>query len=158
VPGQGTSVRIYLPASATEAPKEAPSPQVRETSVKGRESILFVEDEELILKMMETMLKSQGYRVYTAQDGLQAIEVFQRHVQDIDLVVSDIGLPGLSGKEVFERLKEMHSRVRVLLATGFIQPEERMELLEQGVLHLLDKPYTPTTLLTTIRCILDAPL
>jgi CheY-like chemotaxis protein len=100
-------------------------------------------------------MESKGYTVLTAVNGLEAVDVYRQHKDKIDLVVSDIGLPLMDGIHEFEKLKEINPDVAIILASGFLQPSERLDLQKSGVKSVLQKPYLPDELLVTIRKVLD---
>jgi CheY-like chemotaxis protein len=121
----------------------------------GNETILLVEDEETIGELAQSLLEDHGYRVFMARDGAEAVEVFRHHAATIDLVVTDLGLPRLSGLEAFMRMRETRPDIGAVVITGYIDAESRSELLKGGVKHLLQKPYRPNQLLRKIREGLD---
>lgn len=154
-PGAGTTFRVYLPL-ATDVP--APSPlvsNVKNVSFQGCERIMFVEDEELLLELMKTLLEEQGYDVLAVHDGLEAVEIFAKRHQEIDLVVTDVGLPGLGGWEVFTRMRQIDPKAEVLLASGYMEPEMKNKFLQAGARDILQKPYVPNELFHKIRRALD---
>jgi Response regulator containing CheY-like receiver, AAA-type ATPase, and DNA-binding domains len=123
--------------------------------VGGTETILLVEDEELLVESVCHLLKSKGYKVYTAIDGKEAVKLYEQHRQKIDLVITDMGLPGITGKDEFKKLREMNPGVKVVLASGFFEPEIKLELLKAGANGFIQKPYTPDDILQIIREVLD---
>ena len=92
--GQGTTFDIYLPASAKEVPEQK---EVQEEILRGKETILVVDDEEIIVTITKEMLKSLGYRVLTAQSGSEALEIYRTRMNEIDLVILDMIMPGMNG-------------------------------------------------------------
>jgi two-component system, cell cycle sensor histidine kinase and response regulator CckA len=154
-PGQGTSFRLYLPLPAEVPAKAASSPEQSGLQTAGTERILFVEDEELLLELMKELLQEQGYKVIPARDGLEAVDIFGKRHEEIDLVVTDIGLPGLGGWEVFLRIREIEREAKVLLASGYLEPEIKNKLLRAGATDLIQKPFVPSELFQKIRRALD---
>ena len=122
----------------------------------GSETILIVEDEDMLLEMLKTILVSKGYQVLTASDGIEAVDIYSLHKDDIDLVVTDIGLPRLAGSELFLRLKQNNPRIRVVLATGFLEPSLKAEMIKAGAKEIIQKPYQPTEFLACVRKALDS--
>ncbi|MCK4425831.1 MAG: PAS domain S-box protein, partial [Deltaproteobacteria bacterium] len=113
--GHGTTIEIYLPASDKEPIKETePSAEVQ----KGKESILFIDDEDRILDAGKEMLAALGYKVMVAGSGKQAIEVFKEDHGEIDMVILDMIMPGVGGGEVYDRIKAISPNVKVLLSSG----------------------------------------
>ena len=129
---------------------------VAETRTRGgTETILLVEDEELLIDMLSMVLESQGYTILKAGDGKQAIELYQQHQQKIDIVVTDMGLPEMTGKDEFKELKKINPKVKVILASGFLEPEMKTELLNAGAKSFIQKPYNAESILKIIRNVLD---
>ncbi|MBN1547141.1 MAG: PAS domain S-box protein, partial [Syntrophaceae bacterium] len=115
--GAGTTFMIYLPASGTQLEDEKirPSQELK----KGGETVLLIDDEEVVLIVTRRMLRMLGYSVITASSGPEAIEVYRFRRDEIALVILDIIMPGMGGREVFERLKRINSHVRVILSSGY---------------------------------------
>lgn len=159
-PGEGTAFRIYLPAMPAEpaAPTEGPcAPAVAEERPHGCETILAVDDEDSILSLLERSLPAYGYRLFTAQDGQEALDVYRRHKNEIDLILLDLSMPGMSGKEVLARLLEISPRAKMLIASGYIAGSQAVQgLLEAGACGYITKPYQLDELLQAIRRALDA--
>jgi DNA-binding NtrC family response regulator len=126
--------------------------------VSGTETILLVEDEELLIESVCQLLKSKGYKVHTAMDGIEAIKLYDQHKKEIDLVITDMGLPGITGKDEFKILQEMNPGVKVVLASGFFEPEMKLELLKAGAKGFIQKPYIPDDILRIIREVLDTKI
>jgi two-component system, cell cycle sensor histidine kinase and response regulator CckA len=152
----GTTFRLYFPVSLINEQVIAAPLSLESTEAGGTETILLVEDEGLLLDSVNQLLKSKGYKVYTATDGLEAIKLYNLYKQEIDLVITDIGLPGITGKDEFKILKEMNSGVKVILASGFFEPEMKVELLKAGAKGFIQKPYVPNDILQITRKALDS--
>ena len=103
------------------------------------------------------MLETDGYRVLAAKDGIEAVEMFEAHAEEIGLVVCDLGLPRLGGRDVFLRMKEIKPSVRAIVASGYLEPNLRTEILRAGVIDTLQKPYDFRELLERIRLIIGQP-
>ena len=154
-PGEGTTFSIYLPlGSATEAAAEDGS--VRGPKESAR-TIMLVEDEEMLRELGVMMLESDGYRVIAAKDGIEAVEMFEIHADEIGLVVCDLGLPRLGGRDVFLRMKEIKPSVRAIVASGYLEPGLRSEILRAGVLDTVQKPYDFREMKEKIRSIIGEP-
>jgi two-component system, cell cycle sensor histidine kinase and response regulator CckA len=153
--GRGTTFRLYFPAhEIIETSMETPS--VTESSVAGgTETVLLVEDEEALIQMVRFMLESKGYKVFTALDGKVAVNIYGQHKQEIDIVITDMGLPGLTGAEEFKKLKEIDPDVTMICASGFFEPDVKSELRKAGVKGFIQKPYEPKEILKIIREVLD---
>ena len=102
------------------------------------------------------MLMSKGYRVIRTWNGREAVEAYMKSHQNIALVISDMGLPKLTGSEVLTWLKEINPRVKFILATGYIEPNERASVLENGASDVILKPYKVSDIHMKVREVLDA--
>lgn len=122
----------------------------------GTETILVVEDEQLLQDLVCSRLEAKGYRVLVASDGQRAVEIYSDHKKEIALVFSDMGLPKMSGYDEFLKLKEINGDVRVILTGGFLEPERKTEVLNLGAKAFIQKPYEPDDILLVIREVLDA--
>jgi PAS domain S-box-containing protein len=153
--GSGTSMRLFLPATigSPEIPAAYPA---EETTPQGLgETILLVEDEETLLTLLQTLLEENGYRVLIAKDGQEAMDVFRDHQAEISLVLSDMGLPKLGGWEVLQKMKEVDPRVKCILASGYLDPDLKLEMIKDGAVDFVQKPYVPHLILTRIRSTID---
>ncbi|MCX6122489.1 MAG: PAS domain S-box protein [Ignavibacteriales bacterium] len=152
--GSGTSFQLYFPV-----PKESISTLETAKAEKqvhgGNETILVVEDEDLLLDMVQILLETHGYTVLTAKDGMEAVNVYNQHAHEIALVMSDMGLPKLSGDGEFKKLKEINPAVKMILASGFFEPDIKAKLEDAGVRGFLPKPYIIEDVLAKIREALD---
>jgi CheY-like chemotaxis protein len=101
------------------------------------------------------MLESKGYKVHCAKDGVEALELYKSHKQEIELVFSDMGLPGLTGMDEFEKLKEINPNVKVIFASGSFESDIKSELLKAGVKGFIQKPYMTDEILRVLRKVLD---
>jgi two-component system, cell cycle sensor histidine kinase and response regulator CckA len=154
--GVGSTFHVYFPTQVI-GEENAEALQASFDDVPGgTETILVVEDEEMLRDMLKTVLLSRGYEVLTASDGIEAVEIYSLHRESIDLIVADIGLPRLAGSEVFLRLKQNNPGIRVVLASGFIEPGLRVEMMKAGAKEIIQKPYQPNDVLRTVRKALDS--
>jgi two-component system cell cycle sensor histidine kinase/response regulator CckA len=153
--GEGTTFYLFFPVShIVERPMDEGT-LGNEKPSGGTETILLIEDEYLILKVIRRLLKSYGYSVYVAADGEEALEVFARHRDEIALVLSDVGLPKMSGIDVFKKLKEMDPHIKVVLASGFFEPDLKFSLHQLGAKGFIQKPYSNDEVLRKLREVLD---
>src|SRR5262245_30937879 len=106
-----------------------------------RETILIVEDEHLMVRLLEKFFSNHGYRVLAASDGEEAIELYCRHKPEIDAVLLDARLPKTSGEEVFQRMKQNNPAVKVVMASGFMEADLKTEMALAGVKRFVNKPY-----------------
>jgi len=136
--GTGTTFRIYLPA--TEAPpfvEQVPAEEI----VRGAGTILVVDDEEVIRQILSRMLEEMGYTVFVAANGQEALDLYSRMKDEIDLVLLDMIMPGMPGKTVFDRIRAINPQAKVLLSSGFAETEEAVQAQREGALGFLEKPY-----------------
>ncbi len=151
--GQGTTFCVYLPVAP--APDE-PEDGEREAQSDGAETILVVEDEELVRSLAEEMLTRAGYNVLTAEDGKSALALAQLHRGAIDLVLLDVVLPDATGPELEVSLKDLAPHARVLFTTGYAASERDQRFQLGQEFELLPKPYRHDELLKKVRALLDA--
>jgi PAS domain S-box-containing protein len=151
-PGHGTTFTIYLPASGREAVKEKTAAG---TIAKGAETILLVDDEQIVLEVSKNMLEYMGYRVYAAGNGQEAIAVYMEKRKEIDLVILDMILPGISGGETFDRLRAIDPEIRVLLCSGYSIEGEAQQIMDRGCNGFIPKPFQLIDLSHKVREILD---
>ncbi len=148
----GTTFELYLPRHTQEAPAEAIA--AARPAAPGRETILLVDDEPMIRKLGSTILGHHGYDVLLAGDGVEALEVYQQHRGRIDLVILDLTMPRLSGRDTLKRLVEMDPDVRVLFSSGY-SPEQAAPGEFRQVRGFIGKPYRADELAATLRATLD---
>jgi CheY-like chemotaxis protein len=152
--GQGATFRIYLPALETPARETEPISRERPAG-EGVETILLVEDEPGLRKLASEMLLKQGYRVVEANDGPEALRVWNQNPDLVDLLLTDVVMPQMSGRELAEQLRAMRPELRVLYMSGYTHDV----IARHGVLDsetaFLQKPFTPDTLGRKIRTLLD---
>jgi two-component system cell cycle sensor histidine kinase/response regulator CckA len=146
-PGMGTSARVYLPADKT---------LVREVisvdkDLRGSATVLVVDDESLVLTMAETILSDFGYKVLTAGNGQKALNVLSQPGTRVDLVITDLVMPGMGGRELMERIRQLYPDTPVMPTSGYVMPEDK----KSGVGYL-QKPFTTTELLLKVRAALAA--
>jgi PAS domain S-box-containing protein len=153
--GEGTVFRIYLPRVDETAAAEAPLPEGAHTDLEGDETLLVVEDAENLRDLIGTILESFGYTVHTAARGDLALEVEQAHRGEIDMVVTDVVMPEMSGTELADRLLEVSPELQVLFISGY--PSERAISAEHtdGRFSFLQKPFSAIELATRVRKMLD---
>ena len=154
-PGKGTTFSIYLPIS-DQITEENPAPELSmQDASGGTETILLIEDEEMLRELITAVIESKGYSVLTAADGEDGVDLFTRRQSEIAVVISDLGLPKLSGDEVLRRIRSINPSARFIAASGFIEPNVKSKLLEIGVTHFVQKPYLLAEILQTIREVID---
>lgn len=150
----GTTFNIYLPAiEETVGVQEASSDPQK--IPHGNETILLVDDEQIILDVGKEMLNVLGYEVFLATGGDEAIKCYKANKEKIDIVILDMILPGMNGKEVYAILKGINEKIKVLIASGYNINGEAAEILQQGANDFIQKPFTLNDLSLKIRAILS---
>lgn len=152
--GSGTTINIYLPISKT-AIKDHVTETRGKKIVKGHEIILLIDDEEMVLEVSKDILEQLGYKVLSAKSGKEAIDVFKKHKDIIDLVVLDMIMPEMSGGETYDALKEINTDIKVLLCTGYSMNGQATNILECGCNGFIQKPFNMECLSEKIREILE---
>ena len=150
--GCGTTFSIYLPATKKEVEKEKELP---EEIVMGNETVLLVDDENMVIEGCRDMLTKMGYNVSIARNGKDAIEIYKGNQDKIDIVIIDMIMPELSGGETYDRLKEMNPDINVLLSSGHSINGQATEILERGCNGFIQKPFNINVLSMKLREILD---
>ena len=124
---------------------------ISQNDSQDRRTVLVVEDERLMLQLLQRILSNSGYQVLTAADGEEAINVYRCHKWEIDMVLLDLGLPKISGVEVFAMMKEANPAVQVVVASGYLERETKNKMHEDGVTKFVDKPYMIDKVLETLN-------
>ncbi|GEM_PF-3543073 len=153
-PGKGTTFTIMLPASAKPAATaiEAAAPA---EPTGGGETILLVDDEEILLDLGRDILQNYGYKVLTTANPLEAVEIYRARCKEISLVVTDIMMPQMTARELYPQLKDINPAVKVLLSSGYSSDGVAQSIIEQGACGFLSKPYRIKEIASTIRNALD---
>ena len=153
----GTTFRLYLPVIEKNA-DEIESAAVESQDIRGgTETILLVEDEDSLRRLMKSVLENNGYRALTAKDGIEAIRLYTQHQDEIALVFTDLGLPRIDGATAIQALREINPRLKAVFASGFLDLKSRAELPDAQARTFLEKPYSPNDVLRMIRYELDRP-
>jgi PAS domain S-box-containing protein len=153
--GRGTTFRIYLPLVEEVQPRSSNRDKV--LTAKGDETILLVEDEDTVRRMLKKVLEREGYRILEAADGLEALAIAERHDAPIDLMVTDLSVPQLSGREIAERLAKAGRIQRVLYVSGYADESAGQRGIEMGSSNFLYKPFNLSLMIAKVREILDRP-
>jgi DNA-binding response OmpR family regulator len=153
--GKGTIFSIYLPASQVAEPISVKDEETLEEIPGGTETLLVVEDEEMLMMTLQMLLVEKGYNVLSASDGLTAVDIYKERKKEIALVLTDLGLPKMSGMEECVQIKKLNPSARMIVATGYLAPEIKSEFLKAGIQHFLYKPYDLKKVLKEIREVLD---
>jgi CheY-like chemotaxis protein/two-component sensor histidine kinase len=154
-PNSGTTFTIYLP-QLVDNPPDPHSEPVASPLLRGSETVLLVEDDEMVLVLAQVVLEAHHYRVLPARNAEQAIELVRHHAQEIDVVLTDTVMPGMGGPALAERLLQLRPGLRVIVTSGYAgRGQEFIQSLGSQA-AFLQKPYTPDMLTKKIREVLDA--
>jgi two-component system cell cycle sensor histidine kinase/response regulator CckA len=151
--GQGSTFTVYLPAHESGEVAEFPEEQTEELPSRPRgaaKTILLVEDEQQIRELGQGLIEELGYRVLAAANGQQALEAF-RLVGKVDLVITDVVMPQMGGKELIEELRLIEPHLKAVAISGYAFSEELEELRQDGIVGILQKPFDEHTLAHVIR-------
>jgi two-component system cell cycle sensor histidine kinase/response regulator CckA len=148
MPGKGTSARVYLPAEKSRIHDSSGS---ADTGLRGTATVLVVDDESLLLTMSETILSEFGYKVLTATNGQKALQVLAQPGNRIDLIVTDLVMPGMGGRELIEKIRQQGLDIPIMCTSGYVLPEDK-----QAASGYLQKPFTSTELLIKVKAALES--
>jgi CheY-like chemotaxis protein len=152
-PGRGTTFVIYFPATAqTAACHDVPEPPAD----GGRETVLLVEDDGGVRGLISDVLRRRGYRLLVADSALRAIELVSAHPGAIDLLITDVGMPGLIGQAVADAMRVTHGGVKVLYVSGYTDDVVMPDGFTETTGAFLHKPFTPDALARKVRAVLSA--
>lgn len=149
--GHGSTFTVYLPASEKAVP---PQRRKRVEAVQGTGTVLIVDDEKVIREVGVAMLEALGYNVFAAAQGEEAVRLYREHRDTIDLVILDMVMPGISGGETYNRLREIDPGVKVLLSSGYSMNGQAQTILDRGCDGFIQKPFDVVMLSYKIREIL----
>ena len=154
-PGHGTTFKIHLPRARAES--VAAKPKTVPAGLSGAETLLLVEDEEQVLNLARRILARQGYTVLSASRPEMAVAVAARHAGPIHLLITDVVMPGMNGKELRERLRTSYPKLKCLFMSGYTADAIANEGVIEGGVHFLQKPFTLESLSGKVREILQSP-
>lgn len=157
-PERGASFRIFFPQIDARARSPVQEKEPGENAASGgNETVLLVEDEEIIRRLVARALAANGYAVLPSADGQEALRVLERHGKAVDLLITDVVMPGMSGRELARVIASKNMARRTLFISGFTDDA----IIQHGVLEpglaFMNKPFTPEALLRKMREILDGP-
>jgi signal transduction histidine kinase len=148
-PGQGTTFKVYLPRAEEQAQTTVTAALKRD--LHGKETVLLVEDEEQVLTLASRILQQQGYTVLAAATPEAALELANREAGQIQLLITDVVMPGMNGRELYERLKEVQPELRCLYMSGYTADVIAHRGVLEGGVHFLQKPFTIEALAGGVR-------
>ena len=157
---------IAAPETPASAPVHVPTASSSEESASengvevfnprgAREMVMIVDDEDFVTMLAQKVLAGEGYRVVTAKDGFQAIDVYRKLGEKIALIILDFTMPLMDGSDVFNELLDLNPKVPVVLSSGFAEQDRLRGMLARGLRGFIPKPYTQEKLLTEVRTTLD---
>ena len=153
-PAIGTTFKIYLPAVVQEA--EADVSMTQQMPAFGTETILLVDDEARIREMAREMLQMAGYTVLEAENGEEAVDIYRKRMADISLVILDLIMPVMGGKQCLEQLLKINPEVKVVLASGYYSANAASKTaIEKESRGFVGKPYRTKEILRVVRKVLD---
>jgi CheY-like chemotaxis protein len=152
-PNRGATFKIFFPAIEQDVGSE--TPRDMEMPAAGRETILVVDDEDSVRDLGRDTLTTFGYTVLSAASGEQALELYRKKRDRVDLVILDLIMPGMSGRQCLEELLKLNPRVKVLVASGFSNIGPMRETIAAGARSFIAKPYEVKHLLQVVRQVLD---
>jgi CheY-like chemotaxis protein len=144
------AIRLFFPVQTVKNNTQTP-----QENWKGTETILLVDDEDMIWDVISSMLIELGYTVILAENGRDAVEIYENNPHAIDLVLMDMIMPEMNAREAFHLLKKIDPNVKVLLSSGYVSEEDAKDVLDAGALGFLRKPYRMSDLAKAIRNIFD---
>ncbi len=157
--GEGTTIAFYFPlltAELKDPSKGKKHESIPEKSRDGQPStILIVDDEQGLREMLEEILQGKGYSVMTASNGIDAVKIYQSHCEQIDIVISDLGMPLMGGEEVFKKLAEINPEVKMVFMTGYLDESSRSGMLRHGVKNIIHKPFRIEEILECVSHVLE---
>ena len=154
-PGAGSTFTLYFPV-ADRSLKQAGEVTKKAIEIAGgKETILLIEDEDALRHLLASVLQAKGYTVLAAPDGEQGLRMFTENKSGIQLVLSDFGLPRLSGADAVKEMMKMRPGLKCVIASGYMEPNQRAEVSKSGVKDFIQKPYDPLDVTRKIRDMLD---
>ena len=150
--GHGSTFNIFLPASEEEVIEEK---KPAGDTLRGTETVLFVDDEDVIIEIAGELFERLGYKVLTARSGKEAIEIYEENKERIDIVLLDMIMPDMSGSDTYDRMKDIDPKVKVLLSSGYSINGQATEIMDQGCDGFIQKPFKMKELSQKLREILD---
>ncbi len=157
-PGKGSTFRILLPLSAEPVDDEKTPTAKKGLSKKAqrkKQTVLVVDDERLFRRLAEDLLHKLGYDVVVCSTGKDAVELYGKSWDKIDLVLLDMVMPGMNGKQVFAELKKINPAVKTVVASGFSNEDDTKQVLEEGILDFIEKPFAAADFESTISRVLS---
>jgi two-component system cell cycle sensor histidine kinase/response regulator CckA len=156
-PGKGSSFKVFLPACPDATEETVQTPLVSPVGHRGGQTILVVDDERSVREATRILLERQSFQVFTAIHGDDALAQFLRHRDEIKLVLTDVMMPVMNGVSLVRALRALDPALKIIAASGLGDAAHAKELAELGVLELMMKPYSGTTLIEVVHRHLAPP-
>ncbi len=150
--GKGTTFAIYLPATGMA---EIVGEKSDRSPLRGTETVMIVDDEEMVLEVARELLEELGYRTLVARSGLEAVDIYLQEQDKIDVVILDMIMPGMSGGETYNEIRQMNPKIKALLASGYSKDEKASKILRCGCNGFIQKPFNMEELSRKLRELLD---
>jgi CheY-like chemotaxis protein len=150
--GEGTTFNIYLPTSEKEIVKEK---RLSEEIIRGTETVLLADDEAMIIDVGEELLEQMGYTVLKARSGKETIEIYKKKKDQVDLIILDMIMPDIGGRDAYDKLKQINPDIKILLSSGYSINGEAQEILDRASNGFIQKPFNVEQLSRKLREILD---
>jgi PAS domain S-box-containing protein len=154
--GRGTAFKIYLPCTE-ETISQPSSPQALSSSPRSGETVLLVEDEPSVRTLVSTVLRANGYTLLEAREGIAALEISAQHPGPIHLLITDVVMPRMSGRELAERLVSLRPDMRLLYLSGYTDDTVVRHGVREAEMPFIQKPFSPAALVRKVREVLDQP-
>jgi len=151
--GQGTTFNIYLPVSLDGTSE--PAAPVDTVVPTGNEMVLVVEDEDAVRRLAARVLRRAGYGVLVAADGAEALRICERQGADVELLLTDVVMPGMSGKRLADELTRSFPAMKVLFMTGYTDDDILRHGVRERGLHIIGKPFVPSELASAVRRVFE---
>lgn len=152
--GKGSTFKVLLPATG-KAAMSVTGPKLPNEGWKGTGTVLLADDEEMVRQVGVGMLEFLGFRVLTAQDGQEAVEVFRTHMDEIRCVVLDLTMPRMDGEETFREIRRLHPGARVILTSGYNEQQVTQRFAGEGLAGFIQKPYKLNDFRSTLHQVLQ---
>jgi len=153
-PGKGSTFKVYFPRTGG-GPESLPAPVLAAETLRGTETVLVVEDQPEVRKLTLAMLESQGYRLLEAANGSEALSLCERYPEPIDLLITDVVMPGMAGTELAKLLSALRPKLKTLYTSGYpANAIAHQGVLDPGVAYL-PKPFSPAQLAAKVRDVLS---
>ena len=155
-PELGSTFRVYFPAASTPGKPAISFATISASDTRGDETILLVEDEEQLRTVARGILQGAGYKVIAASDGKEALTRHAKDADTIDLLLTDVVMPHMSGRELAEHLKQLRPELKILYMSGYTADAVVLHEVMMASVDYIQKPLTPELLLLKVRKVLDS--